>query len=105
MKWEPPIPADLWAQVPPAAQTAILQLVLQYEQQLRAAQPGAAPARPPGAAPPPLPGTDPAGPAAGLGELTGKTFSNFEIGPLVAAGNAGAVFKAKDTTKPGRAVA
>ena len=104
MKWEPPIPADLWAQVPPAAQTAILQLVLQYEQQLRSAQPagGTMPARPLG--PPPLPADGPPD-TAGLGELTGKTFSNFQIGPMIAAGNAGAIFKAKDTTKPGRAVA
>src|SRR5687768_15591572 len=105
MKWQPPIPEDLWATVPPAAQTAILQLVLQYEQQLRAAQPGAAPARPVGSPPPPLPSGEPPEPGAGLAELTGKTFSNFEIGPLVAAGNVGAVFRAKDVTKPGRAVA
>ena len=35
MKWQPPIPAELWDQVPPAAQAAILALILQYEQQLR----------------------------------------------------------------------
>lgn len=105
MKWEPPIPADLWAQVPPAAQTAILQLILQYEQQLRTVQPGTAPARPGGPTPPPLPNDEPPGASSALSELTGKTFANFEIGPMLAAGNTGAVFRARDTTKPGRAVA
>ena len=105
MKWQPPIPEDLWATVPPAAQTAILQLILQYEQQLRAGQPGTAPARPLGAGPPPLPDDGPPEASSALGELTGKTFTHFQIGPMIAAGNTGAVFKAKDTTKAGRAVA
>src|SRR5438309_5882882 len=34
----PPIPAELWNQIPPAAQTAILALVQQYEQRLQALQ-------------------------------------------------------------------
>src|SRR5947208_10305882 len=34
----PPIPAELWSQIPPAAQTAILALVEQYEQRLQALQ-------------------------------------------------------------------
>src|SRR5215813_6690134 len=36
MKQEPPIPAELWGHVPPAAQAAILVLVQQYEQRLQA---------------------------------------------------------------------
>src|SRR3954447_8230692 len=32
----PPIPAELWGQVPPAAQTAILAQAQHYEEQLRA---------------------------------------------------------------------
>jgi eukaryotic-like serine/threonine-protein kinase len=40
-----------------------------------------------------------------MAELVGKSFSNFSIGALIAAGNNGAIFRAKDTTKPGRAVA
>jgi serine/threonine protein kinase len=40
-----------------------------------------------------------------MADLVGKTFSHFEIGQLVAAGNTGAIFRAKDTTKPYRAVA
>ena len=107
MKWQPPIPPELWAQVPPAAQTAILQLILQYEQQLRTLQPagGTMPARPFGASPPPLPNDEPPGASSALGELTGKTFANFQIGPMLAAGNTGAVFRARDITKPARAVA
>jgi serine/threonine protein kinase len=102
MKWQPPIPAELWAQVPPAAQAAILGLILQYEQQLRSV-PGAA-GRP---APPPLPGDvpEPNAESAALAELAGKTISHYELGPMLAAGNMGAVFRAKDTTKPGRQVA
>lgn len=99
MKWQPPIPAELWAQVPPAAQTAILQLILQYEQQLRGSH-VTAPAG--GAVPPPLPDTPD---DSGLAELVGRTFSHFELGPMLAAGNIGAVFRATDTTKPGRLVA
>lgn len=38
MKPEPPIPAELWDQIPPAAQAAILVLVQQYEQRLQAVQ-------------------------------------------------------------------
>jgi transposase len=34
----PPIPAELWDQIPPAAQAAILSLVQQYEQRLLALQ-------------------------------------------------------------------
>ena len=34
----PPIPAELWDQIPPAAQAAILALVQQYEQRLQALQ-------------------------------------------------------------------
>src|SRR5215218_7592449 len=34
----PPIPAELWGQIPPAAQAAILVLVQQYEQRLHALQ-------------------------------------------------------------------
>jgi hypothetical protein len=32
----PPIPVDLWGQIPPAAQAAVLALVQQYEQRLQA---------------------------------------------------------------------
>src|SRR5215217_608796 len=38
MKAQPPIPAALWDQAPPAAQGAILVLVQQYEQRLQALQ-------------------------------------------------------------------
>ena len=38
MEPQPPIPADLWDQLPPAAQAAILVLVQQYEQRLQALQ-------------------------------------------------------------------
>src|SRR3954469_21774443 len=38
MKPQPPISADLWCQIPPAAQAAILALVQQYEQRLQALQ-------------------------------------------------------------------
>jgi transposase len=34
----PPIPVDLWGQMPPAAQAAIVALVQQYEQRLQALQ-------------------------------------------------------------------
>src|SRR6516162_6816079 len=34
----PPIPADLWNQIPPAAQAAFLALIQQYEQRLQALQ-------------------------------------------------------------------
>src|SRR6516165_3874271 len=34
----PPIPVELWDQIPPAAQAAILALVQQYEQRLQALQ-------------------------------------------------------------------
>src|SRR5436305_11481552 len=34
----PPIPVELWNQIPPAAQAAILALVQQYEQRLQALQ-------------------------------------------------------------------
>src|SRR5207248_8156544 len=98
MKWQPPIPAELWEQVPPAAQAAILGLILQYEQQLRG-NPAAPTAL---AGPPPLPGGpnfDPdAERASPLADLAGKTVSHFELGPMVAAGNTGAIFKAKDST-------
>jgi transposase len=38
MEPQPPIPAELWDQIPPAAQAAILVLVKQYEQRLQALQ-------------------------------------------------------------------
>jgi transposase len=38
MEPPPPIPAELWDQIPPAAQAAILVLVQQYEQRLQALQ-------------------------------------------------------------------
>jgi transposase len=38
MEPQPPIPAELWGQVPPAAQAAIQLLVQQYEQRLQALQ-------------------------------------------------------------------
>jgi transposase len=38
MQSVPPIPAELWGQVPPAAQAAMLVLVQQYEQRLQALQ-------------------------------------------------------------------
>jgi transposase len=38
MEPQPPIPAELWDQIPPAAQAAILLLVQQYEQRLEALQ-------------------------------------------------------------------
>jgi len=38
MEPQPPIPAELWDQVPPVAQAAILVLVQQYEQRLQALQ-------------------------------------------------------------------
>jgi serine/threonine-protein kinase len=103
MKWQPPIPAELWDQVPPAAQAAILALILQYEQQLRGS-----PAASTAAGPPPLPGGprfEPDGETSPLAEMVGKTIAHFELGPMIAAGNTGAIFKAKDTTLPGRKVA
>src|SRR5436309_8553793 len=104
MKRQTPIPEELWDQCPPAAQAAILGLILQYEQELRAAHSGPAPA----GGPPPVPGAGvPVKPPAdaAMADLIGKTFSHFEIGPLLAAGNTGGIFRAKDTTKPYRAVA
>lgn len=107
MKRLTPIPEELWDQVPPAAQAAILGVILQYEQQLRAVQ---VQPQPP-AFPPALPTPPAAGMAnkppdlSSMAELVGKTFSHFEIGPLLATGNSGAMFRAKDTTKPGRVVA
>jgi transposase len=38
MSMQPPIPAELWDQIPPAAQAAITALVQQYERQLQALQ-------------------------------------------------------------------
>jgi transposase len=38
MEPQPPIPAELWGQIPPTAQAAILLLVQQYEQRLQALQ-------------------------------------------------------------------
>jgi transposase len=38
MSLQPPIPAELWDQIPPAAQVAILTLIQQYEQRLQALQ-------------------------------------------------------------------
>ena len=38
MELHPPIPAELWDQIPPAAQAAILVLVQQYEQRLQTLQ-------------------------------------------------------------------
>jgi serine/threonine-protein kinase len=102
MKWQPPIPAELWDQIPPPAQAAVLALILQYEQQLRG-NPAAA-----GPSPPPVPGRRPFDPdveASPLAELVGRTFAHFELGPMIAAGNTGAIFRARDTTYPGRKVA
>jgi len=104
MKWQPPIPPELWEQVPPAAQAAILGLILQYEQQLRGT-PGAPTAL---AGPPPLPGGnnfDPDAETSPLADMAGKTIAHFDLGPMIAAGNTGAIFKAKDSTTPGRKVA
>jgi eukaryotic-like serine/threonine-protein kinase len=105
MNWQPPIPKELWDQVPPAAQAALLALFLQYEQQLRSL-----PGRSTAAGPPPLPyAADQidatSSETSPLADLTGKTISHFELGPMLAAGNTGAIFRAKDTTKPGRRVA
>jgi eukaryotic-like serine/threonine-protein kinase len=103
-----PIPQELWDQVPPAAQVAILGLILNYEQQLRTlqARTGTAPGP---AGPPPVPSgtkTNEAAVGAGaLADLVGKTITHYTIGKMIATGNSGAVFRAKDTTKPGRAVA
>src|SRR5688500_6479517 len=36
MQFVPPIPVELWNQIPPAAQAAVLALVQQYEQRLQA---------------------------------------------------------------------
>src|SRR5262245_62723433 len=36
MRPQPPIPAELWDQIPPAAQAVVLALVQQYEQRLQA---------------------------------------------------------------------
>src|SRR4051812_10367595 len=104
MKRQTPIPEELWDQCPPAAQAAILGLILQYEQQLRAASAGPGPT---GGPPPALGGSVPVKPPtdAAMADLVGKTFSHFQIGPLIAAGNTGAIFRAKDTTKPYRAIA
>ena len=38
MSLQPPIPAELWDQIPPAAQAAIMALVQQYESRLQALQ-------------------------------------------------------------------
>src|SRR4051794_33084729 len=38
MKEQPPIPAELWKQTPPAVRAAVLALVQQYEQRLHALQ-------------------------------------------------------------------
>src|SRR5215213_8723502 len=38
MEPQPPIPAELWGQIPPAAQAAVLFVVQQYEQRLQALQ-------------------------------------------------------------------
>src|SRR5262245_45870616 len=38
MKPQPPIPVELWDQIPPAAQAAVLSLVQQFEQRLQALQ-------------------------------------------------------------------
>jgi serine/threonine protein kinase len=101
MKRHTPIPEELWDQCPPAAQAAILSLILHYEQQLRG-MPSALPSGGPG--PPALPLAKPAA-TSPMAELVGQTFSHYEIGPLLASGNSGAIFRAKDKTKPGRAVA
>jgi serine/threonine-protein kinase len=100
---KPPIPEELWKQIPPAAQAAILGVILDYEQQLRNRP---APAGPAGG-PPPVPGValPRAADAGSMADFVGRTISNFEIKALIAAGNTGAIFKARDTTKPGRAVA
>jgi len=101
MKRHTPIPEELWDQCPPAAQAAILSLILHYEQQLRGMQPSA-----PSTAlgPPPLSFAK-AKETSPMAELVGKTFAHFQIIYLEASGNSGAIFRAKDTTKPGRTVA
>jgi serine/threonine protein kinase len=38
-----------------------------------------------------------ASPAGDLGELSGKTISHFQVGPVIAKGHSGVVFKARDT--------
>src|SRR5438067_9498911 len=102
MKRQTPISEELWDQCPPAAQAAILGLILQYEQQLRAAHSGPMPV----GGPPPVPAAAAkAAEGSGMADLVGKTISHFEIGQLVATGNSGAIFRAKDTTKPYRPVA
>lgn len=100
MNWQPPIPPELWAQIPPAAQAAVLQLILQYEQQLRGmpAQPGNASASRATMSAPALRDNSP------LANLVGQQFSHFEIGPLLAAGNSGAMFRATDVDKPKRSI-
>jgi eukaryotic-like serine/threonine-protein kinase len=104
MKWKPPIPAELWAQVPPPAQAALLGLILQYEQQLAAARSaGAAVTMPAVSASPPAPPEEEE--VSPMADLVGKTFAHFEIGKLMATGNSGAMFRAKDMTKEGRLVA
>src|SRR5262245_21941923 len=103
-----PIPQELWDQVPPAAQVAILGLILNYEQQLRNLQAKSGGISAPGGPPPVAGGSRTAEAAVGAGalaELVGKTINHYTIGKLIAAGNNGAVFRARDTTKPGRAVA
>src|SRR5262245_29630686 len=104
MKRQTPIPEELWDQIPPAAQAAVLGLILQYEQQLRAVHvPSAATAL---AGPPPLPGADPSeADKSGMAGLVGKTFSNYTLTQLVAAGNTGGIFRATDTAKPERRIA
>jgi serine/threonine protein kinase len=52
----------------------------------------------------PLPKPKPAAPAAALTDLTGKTLAHYEIGPLLAKGQTGLVYKAQDT-RDGRTVA
>jgi hypothetical protein len=47
MKSQPPIPIELWEQIPPAAQAAILALVQHYQQRLQDLQQGVQSVPPP----------------------------------------------------------
>jgi eukaryotic-like serine/threonine-protein kinase len=107
MHRQTPIPEELWNQIPPAAQAAVLGLILQYEMQLRAAHSmvgGSAMAGPPA-----LPGMVGLSPAVvadeGMAALVGKPFSNYTLDQLIAAGNTGAIFRATENTKDGKLVA
>src|SRR4051812_37527632 len=109
MPRQKPIPPELWDQIPPAAQAAVLGLILPYEQQLPSAPAGGGGGGSTAFGPPPMPGLGgmPRDTAAdeGMAALVGKTFSTYTLGPLLAAGNTGGIFKATDNSKDGRLVA